>query len=132
MQALRKFEREHSPGISSNYHLGKVKKFIEALPFPLTNAQKRVVNEILADLKVPIPDESPLQGDVGSGKTVVAAIGLYGSVTAGFQGALMVPTEILAEQHAESLKELLESLWGRCELLTSSVKENDAGKSLKI
>ena len=63
-----------------------------------------------------------LQGDVGSGKTVVAAIGLYASVTAGYQGALMVPTEILAEQHAESLKGYLEPFGLRCELLTSSVK----------
>lgn len=122
MQALRKFEREHSPGKIQNYHLSKVKEFIDFLPFPLTNAQKRVVNEVLAELKSPSRMNRLLQGDVGSGKTVVAAIGLYASVTAGFQGALMVPTEILAEQHAESLKELLAPFEVRCELLTSSVK----------
>jgi ATP-dependent DNA helicase RecG len=122
MQALRKFEREHSPGISQNYNLPKVKEFIESLPFPLTNAQKRVVNEIFTDLKAPLRMNRLLQGDVGSGKTVVAAIGLYASVTAGFQGALMVPTEILAEQHAESLIGLLSPFNVRCELLTSSVK----------
>jgi ATP-dependent DNA helicase RecG len=122
MQALRKFEREHSPGISQNYNLSKVKKFIESLPFPLTNAQKKVVNEIFTDLKSPLRMNRLLQGDVGSGKTVVAAIGLYASVTAGFQGALMVPTEILAEQHAESLIGLLSPFNVRCELLTSSVK----------
>ena len=122
MQALRKFEREHSPGVEQNYDLTKVKDFIEGLPFPLTNAQKRVVNEVLSELKSHLRMNRLLQGDVGSGKTVVAAIGLYASVTAGYQGALMVPTEILAEQHAESLKNLLEPFKVKCELLTSSVK----------
>ncbi|XJZ28462.1 ATP-dependent DNA helicase RecG [Bacillota bacterium Lsc_1132] len=122
MQALRKFEREHSPGLEQKYNLGKVKEFIQSLPFPLTNAQKRVINEILADLKSPFRMNRLLQGDVGSGKTVVAAIGLYASISAGYQGALMVPTEILAEQHAESLKSLLEPFQVKCELLTSSVK----------
>ncbi|WP_042456289.1 ATP-dependent DNA helicase RecG [Neobacillus dielmonensis] len=122
MQGLRKFEREHSPGVSQNYDLKKLKEFLSQLPFPLTNAQKRVVNEIVKDLKSPYRMNRLLQGDVGSGKTVVAAIGLYASVTAGFQGALMVPTEILAEQHAESLKQLLEPFKVRSELLTSSIK----------
>jgi ATP-dependent DNA helicase RecG len=122
MQALRKFEREQSHGISQNYDLGKVKDFINGLHFPLTNAQKRVVNEILSDLKSTYRMNRLLQGDVGSGKTVVAAIGLYASVTAGFQGALMVPTEILAEQHAYSLKQLFAPFQVKCELLTSSVK----------
>nr|WP_263328028.1 ATP-dependent DNA helicase RecG [Neobacillus sp. Marseille-Q6967] len=122
MQGLRKFEREHSPGLEQNYQETKVNKFIESLPFPLTNAQNRVVNEILTDLKSPLRMNRLLQGDVGSGKTVVAAIGLYASVTAGYQGALMVPTEILAEQHSESLKRLLEPFGIKCELLTSSIK----------
>ena len=122
MQALRKFEREHSPGIKQKYDLDKLMELINSLPFPLTNAQKKVVNEILADLKSPYHMNRLLQGDVGSGKTVVAAIGLYATVTAGYQGALMVPTEILAEQHAESLKNMLEPVHVRCELLTSSIK----------
>lgn len=122
MQALRKFEREHSPGVCQNYDVTKVKEFINSLPFPLTNAQTRVIHELLEELKSPLRMNRLLQGDVGSGKTVVAAIGLYASVTAGFQGALMVPTEILAEQHAESLKSMLEPFHVRCELLTSSIK----------
>ncbi len=122
MQALRKFEREHSPGIEQNYHETQVDAFIQSLPFPLTNAQKRVVSEILSDLKSPLRMNRLLQGDVGSGKTVVAAIGLYATVTAGYQGALMVPTEILAEQHAASLAGLLYPLGLKCELLTSSIK----------
>lgn len=122
MQALRKFERENSKGLPQNYNLDKVKDFIDHLPFPLTNAQKRVVNEVLKDLRSPYRMNRLLQGDVGSGKTVVAAIALFSSYTAGYQGALMVPTEILAEQHAESLKALLEPLGLSVELLTSSVK----------
>ncbi|MCQ6279700.1 ATP-dependent DNA helicase RecG [Bacillus sp. EB600] len=122
IQALRKFEREHSKGQAQNYELRKLNEFIDSLAFPLTNAQKRVVNEILKDLKSPFRMNRLLQGDVGSGKTVVAAIGLYASVTAGFQGALMVPTEILAEQHAESLEQLFAPFGIRCALLTSSIK----------
>lgn len=122
MQGLRKFERENSKGIQQKYHLSKIKEFLDSLPYPLTNAQKRVVNEIFSDIKSPYRMNRLLQGDVGSGKTVVAAICLYASVTAGFQGAMMVPTEILAEQHAESLNELLFPFDVKCELLTSSVK----------
>jgi ATP-dependent DNA helicase RecG len=122
MQALRKFERENSKGTAQNYQLPKLKEFIASLAFPLTNAQKRVVNEIVKDMKSPFRMNRLLQGDVGSGKTVVAAIALYASTTAGFQGALMVPTEILAEQHTESLKQLLDPFGVKCELLTSSVK----------
>ena len=122
MQMLRKIERENSNGISQNSLVEKVHKFIDSFPFPLTNAQTRVVNEILTDLKIPFRMNRLLQGDVGSGKTVVAAIALFAAVSAGFQGALMVPTEILAEQHVESLKQLFEPVGINCELLTSSVK----------
>jgi ATP-dependent DNA helicase RecG len=128
MQALRKFEREHSSGIQQHYDVGKIKSFTDSLPFPLTGAQKRVVNEISADMKSPYRMNRLLQGDVGSGKTVVAAIALFSSVTAGYQGALMVPTEILAEQHAESMSELLSPAGLSVALLTSSVK----GKRRKL
>ncbi|WP_338452016.1 ATP-dependent DNA helicase RecG [Niallia oryzisoli] len=122
MQTLRKIEREQSKGTSQEYDEEQTADFISQLPFPLTNAQNRVVQEILSDMKSPNRMNRLLQGDVGSGKTVVAAISLFASVSAGFQGALMVPTEILAEQHAESLKGLLEPSGISCELLTSSVK----------
>ncbi|NQD65887.1 ATP-dependent DNA helicase RecG [Bacillus haikouensis] len=128
MQALRKFEREHSSGIQQHYDVEKLKGFTDTLPFPLTGAQKRVVNEISADMKSPYRMNRLLQGDVGSGKTVVAAIALFSSVTAGYQGALMVPTEILAEQHAESMSELLSPAGLSVALLTSSVK----GKRRKL
>jgi ATP-dependent DNA helicase RecG len=122
MQSLRKIEREQTPGIAVSYKLDKLKDFISGLPFPLTGAQKRVVNEILVDMKSPYRMNRLLQGDVGSGKTVVAAIALFAVKTAGYQGALMVPTEILAEQHSQSLTQLLEPHGVKTALLTSSVK----------
>jgi ATP-dependent DNA helicase RecG len=131
MQALRKFERENSKGIAQKYENDQLKDFIGKLPFPLTDAQKRVVNEILTDMKSPFRMNRLLQGDVGSGKTIVAAICLYATVTAGFQGALMVPTEILAEQHAESLRDIFNKWDIRCELLTSSVKGKERKRILE-
>lgn len=122
MQALRKFEREHSQGIAQQYDKSKVTEFIKTLPFPLTGAQARVVNDILADMNSPFRMNRLLQGDVGSGKTIVAAIALFAAQTAGYQGALMVPTEILAEQHAASLASVLSPVGLTVELLTSSVK----------
>jgi ATP-dependent DNA helicase RecG len=122
MQSLRKIEREQTPGIAVSYKLDKLKGFISGLPFPLTGAQKRVVNEILGDMKSPYRMNRLLQGDVGSGKTVVAAIALFAVKTSGYQGALMVPTEILAEQHSQSLTQLLEPFGVKTALLTSSVK----------
>jgi len=122
MSALRKYEREHSGGKSQRYSLEKLNVFIEALPFPLTNAQKRVVNEILTDMKAEVRMNRLLQGDVGSGKTIVAAIVLYASILSGHQGALMAPTEILAEQHADSLHSIFSDFGVTCGLLTSSVK----------
>ncbi|WP_322487586.1 ATP-dependent DNA helicase RecG [Chloroflexus sp.] len=77
------------------------------LPFQFTAAQQRAIGEIFADLQRPSPMARLLQGDVGSGKTVVAAAALLQAVANGFQGALMAPTEILAEQHAKNLKQLL-------------------------
>ena len=122
IQALRKFNRENAHGAETRYDTEALRQFIQSLKFPLTNAQKRVLKEILIDLKSPYRMNRLLQGDVGSGKTVVAAISLYAAVTAGFQGALMVPTEILAEQHYESLQEMFRPFDVRVECLTSSVK----------
>lgn len=122
IQALRKIRREEDRGIAIHYNLQKVREFISSLPYELTNAQKRVVNEISKDLLVPHRMNRLLQGDVGSGKTVVAAIGLYSAVTAGFQGALMAPTEILAEQHAASLDEWLRPFGVEVALLSGSIK----------
>jgi ATP-dependent DNA helicase RecG len=86
-----------------------VDKFIESLPFNLTDAQRRVVSEVNRDLKSSKPMIRLLQGDVGSGKTVIAATALLKAVESGFQGALMAPTELLAEQHYLTLINLFKS-----------------------
>jgi len=122
IQALRKSRKEDEQGTVIHYDLEKLKAFFKSLPYELTGAQKRVVNEICKDLLVPHRMNRLLQGDVGSGKTVVAAAMLYAAVTAGFQGALMAPTEILAEQHADSFSEWLEPLGINMALLTGSTK----------
>ncbi|EMG27279.1 ATP-dependent DNA helicase RecG [Listeria fleischmannii 1991] len=122
MQYFRKIERERSGGIQIDYNVQELREYIEALPFPLTSAQKRVVNEICGDLKSHLHMNRLLQGDVGSGKTVVASIAMFAAAKSGFQSALMVPTEILAEQHADSLVELLAPFDITVGLLTSSVK----------
>ncbi|MEB2298153.1 ATP-dependent DNA helicase RecG [Lysinibacillus xylanilyticus] len=125
IQALRKIRKDSEHGTVVQFDLQKIRAFIASLPYELTGAQKRVVNEICKDLKEPHRMNRLLQGDVGSGKTVVAAICLYAAITAGFQGALMAPTEILAEQHAESLKEWFEPFGVRVALLSGSTKAKE-------
>ena len=88
----------------------EVRRFIEGLPFRLTNAQLRVLEEIERDMESSRIMNRLVQGDVGSGKTIVAVAALVKAVKSGYQGAFMVPTEILAAQHYSSLKELLEPL----------------------
>ncbi|SFQ18943.1 ATP-dependent DNA helicase RecG [Psychrobacillus psychrotolerans] len=122
MQAIKKVRKEQNVGNGIAFHNDLVKKLIETLPYELTDAQKRVVNEICRDLREPHRMNRLLQGDVGSGKTIVAAICLYAVITAGYQGALMAPTEILAEQHASSLDEWLAPIGVRIALLTGSTK----------
>ncbi|MBN6850024.1 ATP-dependent DNA helicase RecG [Staphylococcus saprophyticus] len=127
MQWLNRLEKTSDEAIDVDYDINLVKHFIDSLPFELTDAQKHSVNEIFRDLKAPIRMHRLLQGDVGSGKTVVAAICMYALKTAGYQSALMVPTEILAEQHAESLVDLFGDRMNVA-LLTGSVK----GKKRKL
>ena len=96
--------------------------FINSLPFALTNAQKRSINDIENDVVKENPMSRLLQGDVGSGKTAVAAAGVYLAKMNGYQSAFMAPTEILANQHAETLRGLLAPFGVTVGLLTSSVK----------
>ncbi len=95
--------------------------FEKSLPFALTGAQRRAVGEILADMQKPCPMNRLLQGDVGSGKTMVAAAAAYAAAKNGYQSAIMAPTEILAAQHAETLRRTLEPLGVRTCLLTGSL-----------
>ena len=97
-----------------------VAQFLELLPFPLTGAQQRVLAEIRSDLAGEQPMARLVQGDVGSGKTVVAIASLLTAIDAGCQGALMAPTEVLAEQHYKKLCEWLPQLHVTCALLTGS------------
>ena len=100
---------------------GLVMKFIEGLPFDLTGAQKRAVNEILNDLNSTKPMQRLLQGDVGSGKTVVATIMLLAAIENGYQAAIMAPTEILAQQHYNNMSKWLAPLGLRVELFLGSI-----------
>ncbi|NBD26450.1 ATP-dependent DNA helicase RecG [Paenibacillus glycinis] len=123
LQAYRSLNRKRMDGIAHVVDAESIRAFSRTLPFELTDSQKKVVNEILIDMRSPACMNRLLQGDVGSGKTVVAAIALFATFKAGHQGALMVPTEILAEQHYRSLEKLLGAAGMQVALLTGSVSE---------
>lgn len=116
-QENAKLEGWHIP-----FDLAAVKEFVAKLPFELTNAQRRAAWKIIQDFEQQTPMNRLLQGDVGSGKTVVAGLAALSAVKAGFQTALMAPTEILASQHAETLQGLLEPFGLTVGLATGSVK----------
>jgi ATP-dependent DNA helicase RecG len=131
---MRKRELERSSrGLAHVVDGELVRRFHAALPYPLTGAQRRAISEIEADLASPHPMHRLLQGDVGAGKTVVAVSTLLAAVQGGHQGALMAPTEVLAEQHAAGVRAVLgdlrvpdlDNLFGerplRVELLTNRV-----------
>lgn len=100
------------------------------IPFDLTRAQLRVLDEIYQDMEDEKPMNRLIQGDVGSGKTVIAAAALVKTVESGYQGAMMAPTEILASQHYEGLQELLEPLGVRVALLTGSLGRNEKSETI--
>jgi ATP-dependent DNA helicase RecG len=120
LQAYRAVTRNRADGLAQKVDLPAVRAFVRALPFQLTESQKKVVGEILHDMQESYCMNRLLQGDVGAGKTVVAAVALYATVKAGYQGSLMVPTEILAEQHKRSLDKLFEPYGMQVALLTGS------------
>lgn len=103
----------------------KVNSFIENLPFSLTKDQITAVEECLSDLKSSKKMNRLLQGDVGSGKTIVATTIMYATALSGYQSALMAPTEILAKQHYETIKRLLEPYHIKVELLVGSMKKSE-------
>ena len=100
-----------------------LRDLVASLPFSLTAAQKRVIDEILADMRRPLPMQRLLQGDVGSGKTIVALAAMLTAVESGAQSALMAPTEILAEQHYINIHSMVEALGLRICLITGSRKD---------
>lgn len=119
---LNKQENAKLAGWHIPFDQAVVAAFVKQLPFELTNAQRRAAWEIIQDFEKSTPMNRLLQGDVGSGKTVVAGLAARAAAHAGFQSALMAPTEILASQHAETLSRLLEPFGLTVGLLTGSVK----------
>lgn len=130
LQVLKEENRSIGQGIVLDWDKKKLKDLQAKLPFTLTEAQERSLNEILADMRSPHHMNRLLQGDVGSGKTVVAGLAMYAAVTAGKQAALMVPTEILAEQHLQSLTSLFPSL--KILLLIGSLKAAERRERLEL
>jgi ATP-dependent DNA helicase RecG len=124
--ALKKvhFEQQ-TKGIEHKISNSLVKEFYSSLPFELTDDQKKVISEIQTDMTSPKPMNRLLQGEVGSGKTVVALATLLTTVENGFQGAIMAPTEVLAEQHFRKIKSFLKSSKVNVALLTGSLSPKE-------
>ncbi len=125
--SLKRAQRaRRSKGAAALKSVGALSQaFQAALPFQLTGAQQRVLDEIRADLRHPYPMQRLLQGDVGSGKTVVSALAAAQAIDSGFQAALMAPTEILADQHFRKIAAWMEPLGVKVAWLTGSLKKKD-------
>lgn len=123
LQQRRRWREQ--PGKALQFDEQNLSKFIASLPFELTNAQKRTLDEIVSDVRQTAPMSRLLQGDVGSGKTVVAAAAMLAAVWNGAQAALLAPTEILAEQHYKTLARVYGDTGPRLRLMTGSTKERD-------
>lgn len=130
--AIRSKKNNHCPKVYRYIpsHKGVVHCFLDILPFKLTSAQKRVWQEIEKDIESQYPMNRLLQGDVGSGKTIISALALLKAVESGFQGALMAPTEILAEQHYYNLKEYFEKLGIKVALISGNLTGKEREKVL--
>ena len=120
--AIRRHRQGRQRGLAMNPPGALAQRLLQSLPFALTGAQERVWREIRTDMAEPYPMNRLLQGDVGSGKTVVAALAMLTALEAGYQAAVMAPTEILAEQHLLTLRTLLGPLGIEVALLTNAVK----------
>jgi ATP-dependent DNA helicase RecG len=127
---LLRQEIRRDPGWAFETNGGLVAKFLKTLPFSLTGAQRRTWDDILRDLRQPSPMLRLVQGDVGSGKTVVAALAALQAVEAGFQAAVMAPTELLAEQHARNFLNWLEPLDIQLTTLTSGQSQATRTRAL--
>lgn len=122
---LKKQNKSNNKGISREIPRDKVTKFIKSLPFTLTSDQNKAIIEILDDMDSTSRMNRLLQGDVGSGKTIVSFIAMYANYLVGMQSALMAPTEILAVQHYNNLKELLKDTGINIVLLTGSLLKRE-------
>ena len=127
---LKEGQKFDEKGIKFDSNI-KMQDVIQTLPFNLTNAQKRVLDEIDKDMEKDTAMNRLLQGDVGSGKTVVSIVAAYKAVKSGYQAAIMAPTAILADQHLKNFTKILEPFGIRCELLVSSVTKKNKEKILE-
>ena len=116
---------KNETGIKHTIKNETLKYFEKEIPFNLTKSQKKVINEIFKDMNKPSPMKRLLQGDVGSGKTIVAAAAIYASINSSHQAVLMAPTEVLAEQHFNSLSKILIFKDIKIYLLTSSIADRN-------
>jgi len=132
LQLRQNIQQKGAPALQSDFDKKLRTAFLSSLAFKLTDAQQRVSDEIKADLEKPIPMLRLVQGDVGSGKTVVAALAALQAVAAGKQAAIMAPTEILAEQHRNSFQKWLEPLGIQLAWLTGKVKGKARERQLNI
>jgi ATP-dependent DNA helicase RecG len=123
LQAFRRRTARSVPGIGFNVKSANAKKLVELLPFRLTDAQKKVMHQIAGDMESGKPMHRLLQGDVGSGKTIVSILAMLIAIDSGYQSVFMVPTEILAVQHYSTIKQLLEPIGIEPVLLIGSLKK---------
>ena len=131
---LKQMNKKKNNGLDRVIDRDKLNKFIEKIPFKLTDDQNKAIDEIVKDLEAPHRMNRLLQGDVGSGKTVVAFTGMYANYLSGYQSALMAPTEILAVQHYNNLSNFLNGTKVKIALLTGSTskkEKNDIYAGLK-
>jgi ATP-dependent DNA helicase RecG len=124
-QLMKKERESHQNGISMTIHKQDVEAFIKALPFQLTKDQQTVIEEICTDLKRNLPMNRLLVGDVGSGKTVIAAFAMYETFKNGYSSILMAPTQILADQHHKTLSDILDPLGIHVDLVTAATSTID-------
>jgi len=122
---LKSKYKNENKGLVYTFSNSDIDEFIDQLPFQLTQSQLKAVNEILEDFRKNYPMKRLLQGDVGSGKTVVATIASYAAIKSGYQVALMAPTEVLAEQHFASINQFMNKDQCDIYLLTSSIKDRE-------
>ena len=128
---LKQQNKKEKNGLVRVIDRDKLNKFIEKIPFKLTNDQNIAIEEILNDIESPTRMNRLLQGDVGSGKTIVSFIGMYANFLCGYQSALMAPTEILATQHYNNLVQFLKGTKVKVALLTGSTSKKDKNEIYK-
>lgn len=116
---------DHTEGVQVHYDNEQLKDWIQTLPYELTTAQKKVTNDICRDLRRGSPMKRIVQGDVGSGKTLVAFLAMLATYSGGYQSALMVPTEILAKQHTENFNRLFEASGLKAYCLMSGISAKE-------